>query len=299
MQPPKPKLGVDPARSRDIMDDMVNAVRPDARSFAARRPRGVAIRFENERSPRDSPRLSAPPPHPPSPRSPQVETYVADGFDAFEVSEPGARRRRRDDGGAEAGPRRRVQGGAGGIDEHFGRFAEHAGNACFAVPKELLQAQDLAENLPSCSAEEERVLDEQLRALRKRVAHAVATREHCDAQRETWRRGLRTARRWWSGCGRGRKRRLGSVKGGRAGVESAAAAVVAAAGQLQPLLEQAEEMQRTGFAFSDDSGVVPGGWARGCGGGAAEALRQRNQPEVLKSINSRINARKAAEGGGR
>ena len=37
MQPPKPKLGVDPARSRDIMDDMVNAVRPDARSFTAAR----------------------------------------------------------------------------------------------------------------------------------------------------------------------------------------------------------------------------------------------------------------------
>ena len=27
MPPPKPKIGVDPARSRDIMDDMVNAVR--------------------------------------------------------------------------------------------------------------------------------------------------------------------------------------------------------------------------------------------------------------------------------
>lgn len=27
MAPPKPKMGVDPARSRDIMDDMVNVVR--------------------------------------------------------------------------------------------------------------------------------------------------------------------------------------------------------------------------------------------------------------------------------
>ena len=69
MQPPKPKLGVDPARSRDIMDDMVNAVRPDARSFAARRPRGVAIRFENERSPARQPATECPsaPPSLPSP----------------------------------------------------------------------------------------------------------------------------------------------------------------------------------------------------------------------------------------
>ena len=70
------------------------------------------------------------------------------------------------------------------IDEHFGRFAEHCAGTCFAVPKELLQAQDLAENLPSCSAEEERALDEQLRALRKRLAHATAMRTHCDAQRD-------------------------------------------------------------------------------------------------------------------
>lgn len=27
MEPPKPKMGVDPVRSRDIMDDIVNVVR--------------------------------------------------------------------------------------------------------------------------------------------------------------------------------------------------------------------------------------------------------------------------------
>ena len=86
------------------------------------------------------------------------------------------------------------------IDEHFGRFAEHCAGTCFAVPKELLQAQDLAENLPSCSAEEERALDEQLRALRKRLAHASAMRAHCDAQRDALQAEMAALRR--SRCAR-------------------------------------------------------------------------------------------------
>ena len=51
MPPPKPKIGVDPARSRDIMDDMVNAVRLARIRLGppSRRP------HPNERSPeRDS-----------------------------------------------------------------------------------------------------------------------------------------------------------------------------------------------------------------------------------------------------
>ena len=112
-----------------------------------------------------------------------METYVADGFDSFEeclnheIVE--------DDGTAaalKAGLDVMYRAAQERIDEHFGRFAEHASSTCFAVPKELLQAQDLAENLPSCSAEEERTLDEQLRDLRKRLAHADAMRSHCDAQ---------------------------------------------------------------------------------------------------------------------
>ena len=73
---------------------------------------------------------------------------------------------------------------------------------------------------------------------------------------------------------------------------------MAAARQLQPLLEQAEEMQ-DGFAFSDDSGH-PGEMEPAA---AAKAALRRHfakgtSLEVLKSINSRINARKAAEAEG-
>lgn len=61
MEPPKPKMGVDPVRSRDIMDDIVNVVRT-ARAFAPRRlpiprlraPRTAAA-FKNKRSPPGSP----------------------------------------------------------------------------------------------------------------------------------------------------------------------------------------------------------------------------------------------------
>lgn len=154
------------------------------------------------------------------------------------------------------------------IDEHFGRFAEHCAGTCFAVPKELLQARDLAENLPSCSAEEERALDEQLRALRKRLAHASAMRAHCDAQRDALQAEMADHAR-----------------------------VVAAARQLQPLLEQAEEMQRRGVAFSESAGVAPS--AADPAVAAKRALREHFKNgatlETLKSINSRLNARKRAE----
>jgi len=41
MAPPKPKMGVDPARSRDIMDDMVNVVRAARFPAPAPPPRAV------------------------------------------------------------------------------------------------------------------------------------------------------------------------------------------------------------------------------------------------------------------
>jgi hypothetical protein len=104
MVAPAPKLGVDPTRSGDILDDIVNVVRPHFLSFA---PQNLYDRLTRLRSPSysppyfeshvkqtfpqhpvryakrscargvaDSPRLSQPPE--------QVDTYVADGFDAFE-----------------------------------------------------------------------------------------------------------------------------------------------------------------------------------------------------------------------
>ena len=61
MEPPKPKMGVDPVRSRDIMDDIVNVVRT-ARAFAHRcfpiprlRAPRISAAFKIKRSPPGSP----------------------------------------------------------------------------------------------------------------------------------------------------------------------------------------------------------------------------------------------------
>ena len=226
-----------------------------------------------------------------------METYVADGFDSFEeclnheIVE--------DDGTAaalKAGLDVMYRAAQERIDEHFGRFAEHASSTCFAVPKELLQAQDLAENLPSCSAEEERTLDEQLRDLRKRLAHADAMRSHCDAQSDALEAEMADHASVVEQLAGKENAVLASVKGGTRGVESAAAAIVAAARQLQPLLEQAEEMQRRGVALSEDVGVMPGGVDAATAARAAMRAHfaKGTSLEVLKSINSRLNARRAA-----
>lgn len=193
------------------------------------------------------------------------------------------------------------------IDDHFGRFTHRASTACFAVPAELMQAQDPAENLPSCSEEEEKALDGELRALRKRLAHAGALKSSCDAQSsalaaemadhaavaEQLRAGKENA---MLGDGGG-----GGLPGGVGSCEAAAAAIVAAAKQLQPLLEQAEEMQRNGNIFGGSTAVRGANSTGGVGGDPAvlakSTLRhhfaQGSSLEVLKSINQRLNAQKA------
>ena len=182
------------------------------------------------------------------------------------------------------------------IDEHFGRFAEHCSSTCFAVPKELLQAQDLAENLPSCSAEEEKALDDQLRMLRKRLAHANAMRMHCDAQCVALQNEMADHKSVVEQLRLGKENAvLGGAKGGKQGIEAAAAAVVAAARQLQPLLEQAEEMQRRGFSLSENVGIAPSG-SDDPAVAAKRVLREHfangTTLEALKAINARLNARK-------
>lgn len=197
------------------------------------------------------------------------------------------------------------------IDEHFScRFAQRAASTCFAVPAELQQAADLAGNLPSCSEAEEKQLDEELRAMRRRLAHATALKSACDAQSEALdvemrenavvAEALQTGKEnalLGGGSGRG-------VPGGVVKCEAAAAAIVEAARQLQPLLEQAEEMQQNGSIFGESGSIVDGGWARRVSAGADPmalakgALRhhfvQGSSLEVLKSINQRLNAQKAA-----
>jgi hypothetical protein len=145
------------------------------------------------------------------------------------------------------------------IDEDFGRFAQHAAAHVFAVPSELMQAQDLAENLPSCSVDEEKALDEELRVLRKRLAHAGALASSCDAQSEALEAEMRDHAAVVEQLRSGKENAMlggagGGVPGGTVTCEVAAAAIVAAAKQLQPLLEQAEEMQRSGNLFGGGDG---------------------------------------------
>lgn len=248
-----------------------------------------------------------------------METYAADGFDAFEEC---LNQELPQDGETSAALKRGLdalyRATQQGIDAHFGRFAQHASSTCFAVPAELMQAQDLAENLPSCSEEEEKALDEELRAMRKRLAHARALASSCDAQSaalmaemqdhaavaEQLRVGKENAMLPGGGGGM----LGGGVPGGVGTCEAAAAAIVAAARQLQPLLEQAEEMQRRGNILGGPEGVMAVGTNQAAVLGvdpvvmAKSTLRhhfvQGSSLEVLKSINQRLNARKAAAVGG-
>lgn len=184
------------------------------------------------------------------------------------------------------------------IATHFGRFAEGAGADIFAVPNELLNARDLAEDLPSCSAEEEAAIDDDLRMIRKRLAHFEALKMHCDKQSELLDAELEdfavVAKQLKEG-----KENAGKTLGGDKENANACAAIVYAARQLQPLLEQAEAMQRKGNVFSAD-GFRIGDVSKTADPVvmAKSTLRAHfvkgGSLEVLKSINARLNAHKAA-----
>ena len=85
---PRANMGVDPTRSRDIMDDMVNVVRIARATPSRAASRPVISNSEDSLVPPSLRRKSADPPSPSL--ASQVETYVADGFDSFEecVSPP-------------------------------------------------------------------------------------------------------------------------------------------------------------------------------------------------------------------
>eukprot|EP00982_Pelagococcus_subviridis_P000831 6928-Pelagococcus_subviridis.AAC.2 len=79
---PRANMGVDPTRSRDIMDDMVNVVRIARATPSRAASRPVISNSEDSLVPPSLRRKSADPPSPSL--ASQVETYVADGFDSFE-----------------------------------------------------------------------------------------------------------------------------------------------------------------------------------------------------------------------
>ena len=152
MEPPRFKMGVDPVRSRDIMDDIVNVAVPRAFAPVASRylpPRPISAAFK----------INVPPGEPGRPRphlvrrwrrtrgwirrvrgvsrtelpdDPELTAALAAGLDAV------------------------YKATQANIERNFGRFAEHCATDVFAVPDELTQANDLAENLPGCSVERRR-----------------------------------------------------------------------------------------------------------------------------------------------
>ena len=207
------------------------------------------------------------------------------------MSRTGASRRPRAHRRAQGRPRRGIQGDQ---PTSSGLVAEHCATDVFAVPDELTQANDLAENLPSC-VEEEKALDDELRQLRRRLTHHVARKSHCEAQCTKLEAEMADHADVAAALKDGKENSsfFAGLPGGKNEAERAAAAIVAAARQLQPLLEQAEEMQRRGILIQDgdasstDPVVV-----------AKATLRrhfvQGSSLEVLKSINQRLNAQKAA-----
>ena len=225
-----------------------------------------------------------------------METYAADGFDAFEEC---LAQELPDDSeltaALKAGLDAVYKATQANIERNFGRFAEHCATDVFAVPDELTQANDLAENLPSCSVEEEKALDDELRQLRRRLTHHVAMKSHCEAQCTKLEAEMADHADVAAALKDGKENSsfFAGLPGRKNEAEQAAAAIVAAARQLQPLLEQAEEMQRRGILIQDgdasstDPVVV-----------AKATLRrhfvQGSSLEVLKSINQRLNAQKAA-----
>ena len=128
------------------------------------------------------------------------------------------------------------------IEQNFGRFAEQCATDVFAVPDALMQANDLAENLPSCSVEEEKALDDELRQLRRRLTHHVAVKNHCEDQCAKLEAEMADHAEVAAALKDGKENSsiFAGLPGGKNEAERAAGAIVAAARQLQPLARRLE-----------------------------------------------------------
>ena len=175
------------------------------------------------------------------------------------------------------------------IGDNFQRFSSHANAACFSIPPEVIEYEAGAsevEALPSVSEEEEAALDSELRALRARVARAralkVASEKECaalDKELESHSEVVGRIQAIASSVGKENAK----VKEGL----SATATIVHTAKQMQPLLTQAETMQRTGgFMPERAMSVDPVAMANNA---VKQHFIQGSSLSVLKSINAKLS----------
>ena len=225
----------------------------------------------------------------------QIEHYAAEGFDALErqlndETEPDERTKAAFRHGLDAlYAKLQLK-----IGDNFTRFASHANAACFSIPSEVIEYEAHApeiDALPSVSEEEEGALDAELRSLRARVSRARAllraSERECGALDKELESHVEVVGRIQAITGAVGKENA-RVKEGL----SATGAIVHTAKQLQPLLAQAEAMQRTGgFMPERSSSVDPVVMANNA---VKQHFIQGSSLSVLRSLNAKLAAQTGA-----
>ena len=180
------------------------------------------------------------------------------------------------------------------IGDNFNRFCSHAKAACFAIPSEVIEYESRVEEidaLPSVSEEEESALDGELRSLRARISRARALKttseKECkalDKELESHVEVVGRIQAITAAVGKENAR----VKEGL----NAAGAIVHTAKQLQPLLAQAEAMQRTGgFMPERSTSIDPVVMANNA---VKQHFIQGSSLSVLRSLNAKLSSQMTA-----
>ena len=131
----------------------------------------------------------------------------------------------------------------------MGRFTAHASNACFTVPAELVQDAEPAGSLPSRCYTEETALEAKLVQLRQRIAVARAVKARCESEANAIKEEASNHAEVVDDL----MKAPAALGKENARCAEVAAALVATAKQLQPLLEQAEKLQRSGNFLNERS----------------------------------------------
>jgi len=176
------------------------------------------------------------------------------------------------------------------IGDNFTRFASHANAACFSIPSEVIEYESRVEEvdaLPSVSEASEGALDAELRALRARISRARALKTASERECVKLDKELKSHVEVV-----GRIQAIASAVGKEnATVKEGLAAtgtMVHSAKQMQPLLAQAEAMQRTGGFMPERSlSIDPVVMANNA---VKQHFIQGSSLSVLKSLNAKLGS---------
>lgn len=220
-----------------------------------------------------------------------IEHYAAEGFDALETclsdeTDPDERTKVAFKHGLDAlYAKLQLK-----IGDNFTRFASHANAACFSIPSEVIEYESRVEEvdaLPSVSEESEGALDAELRALRARISRARALKTASERECVKLDKELKSHVEVV-----GRIQAIASAVGKEnATVKEGLAAtgtMVHSAKQMQPLLAQAEAMQRTGGFMPERSlSIDPVVMANNA---VKQHFIQGSSLSVLKSLNAKLGS---------